>query len=115
MPREFTEEEMKQLEVEQELNDYANILTEDVNKIIDQCVLIPTSTYEKGSSKIMELAEEMDGLIKEYERMVRNHGMWVVGFADTGLNKYTMLVKTYKRAVNMLRAKATIMSVLIHD
>ena len=113
--REFTEEEMKQLEVEQELNDSANIFCEDANKIIDQCILIPTNTYEKGSAKIMNLVRELDILIKEYEQLVRNNDMWLVGFADAGLNKYTMLVKTYKRASNMLKSKATIMETLIHD
>ena len=113
--REFTEEEIKTLTVEKELSEYAGIFVEDANSIIDRCVMIPRSTYEKGSEIIMELANELDNLTKEFESLVRNSGMWKVGFADTGLNHYTMLVKTYKRAINMLKSKATIMKVLIHD
>ena len=113
--RESTEEEMKQLELERELNECANIFVTDANNIIDQCILIPKNTYEKGSAKISELVKELDILIKEFEKLVRDNDMWLVGFADAGLNQYTMLVKTYKRISNMLKSKATLMSVLIHD
>lgn len=113
--REFTEEEIKQLKTERELNRCVDAFVEEASSIIDRCVMIPRSTYEKGAEVIMELVSELENRTKELESIVRNSGMWQVGFADAGLNQYTMIVKTYKRAINMLRAKATFMRVLIHD
>lgn len=111
----FTEDEINQLMIERELNADGNRLAQVANKIIDMCVMIPESSHKRGSEEIEELVKELDALTRAYEKKVRDNKMWKVGFDDVGLNYYTMLVKTYKRAAEMLKTKAFIMRAIIQD
>ena len=113
--REFTEEEMKQLEIERGLGEGLGLFIEDADTIIDQCVMIPEQSYEKGAEEITRLVTELNSIIQKFEQEVRDKGLWQVGFGDNGLNIYTMFIKTYKRAANTLKCKASIMKTLIHD
>ena len=113
--RGFTEDEMNQLMIERELNAEGNRLAQMANNIIDICVMIPESSYKSGSEQIKALVKELDAITRAYEKKVRDNKMWKVGFDDVGLNYYTMLVKTYKRAAEMLKTKAFIMGVIVQD